>query len=230
MDYLPIMTLDPKPSPQARSDDTRRRLIDAALKLFGTYGYDAVTTRRLVREAGVNQVAIPYHFGGKEGLYIAVAEHIVARLGARLAPALEASGPEDALPEQKEAAIALLRDILLRMARQIVGAPESEHFARFVVREQMDPTPAFDVLYTGLFGRLFKIITRLFATALGHEEVTEPVAVRALSLVGQFIVFRIARTAAERALGWNDVGPREMALIEDVIDANLYAILKEARQ
>lgn len=223
------MMLHKKPSPQARSDETRRRLIDAALKLFGTYGYDAVTTRRLVREAGVNQVAIPYHFGGKEGLYIAVAEHIVERMAAQLTPVLDEIAQKGGLPEDRETAIVLLRDILHRMARQIVGSAEAEHFARFVVREQMDPTAAFDVLYDGLFGRVFGTITRLFATAMGQKEVDEAMGVRAFTLFGQFMVFRVARAAATRALGWDEVGAPQMALIEDAIDANLYAILSEGR-
>ena len=35
--------------------------------------------------------AITYHYGGKQGLYLAAARHIADRMGERLAPALAAS-------------------------------------------------------------------------------------------------------------------------------------------
>ena len=60
------------------SEATRRRLLDAALEAFGESGFDAVTTRDLAAKARVNQAAIPYHFGGKDGLYLAVVEDLVA--------------------------------------------------------------------------------------------------------------------------------------------------------
>ncbi|MDQ5888246.1 MAG: TetR/AcrR family transcriptional regulator, regulator of cefoperazone and chloramphenicol, partial [Pseudomonadota bacterium] len=56
-----------------RAEETRKRLIEAGIELFGRDGFDAVTTRQLAEVAGVNQAAIPYHFAGKEGVYQAVA-------------------------------------------------------------------------------------------------------------------------------------------------------------
>ena len=138
-----------------RSEATRARLIEAAVELFGTYGYDSVTTRRLAERAQVNQVAIPYHFGGKQGLYIAVAEHIVERVGGQASPvldALRAAGPE-ITPDQ---ARRMLREMLGRVGELIIGSPEAEFWARFIVREQMDPSPAFDVLYRGMFGVMLR--------------------------------------------------------------------------
>lgn len=68
--------------PELHSDDTRERLLAAGLALFGRHGYDGVTTRMLAAAARVNQSAIPYHFGGKEGVYRAVAEFIAAEMAA----------------------------------------------------------------------------------------------------------------------------------------------------
>jgi AcrR family transcriptional regulator len=40
-----------------------------------------VTTLQLATSAQVNQASIPYHFGGKEGVYLAIAEQIAASVG-----------------------------------------------------------------------------------------------------------------------------------------------------
>src|SRR6202007_3447404 len=53
-------------------------LLDAATEIFGTYNLEGATPRQLAERAGVNQDAIPYYFGGKEGLYLATIEHFFA--------------------------------------------------------------------------------------------------------------------------------------------------------
>jgi AcrR family transcriptional regulator len=63
---------------------TRNRLLAAGLELFGRDGFDAVTTRQIADAAGVNQAAIPYHFGGKEGVYRAVTDHIATVTAAQV--------------------------------------------------------------------------------------------------------------------------------------------------
>ena len=68
------------------ADGTRTQLIDAGLRLFAIHGYDGVTTRQLSRQAGANLAAIAYHFGGKQGLYRAVLEKLVADTEPRFGP------------------------------------------------------------------------------------------------------------------------------------------------
>ncbi|XJN84975.1 TetR family transcriptional regulator [Mesorhizobium terrae] len=67
----------PPPSP---ADMTQTALIHAALKLFGRQGYDGTSTREIAAAAKANIGSIAYHFGGKEGLRAAVADHIVATI------------------------------------------------------------------------------------------------------------------------------------------------------
>ena len=59
--------------------ETRQRLVEAALDIFGRLGFEGATTRQIANQAGTNLAAIKYHFGSKEALHIAVAEHIVAQ-------------------------------------------------------------------------------------------------------------------------------------------------------
>ena len=67
-------------SPRTRKGTaTRQRLLDTAVKLFASTGYDAVTMRAIAREAGVSTGLAYRYFDGKEAL--------VAELYARLAQA-----------------------------------------------------------------------------------------------------------------------------------------------
>jgi AcrR family transcriptional regulator len=54
---------------------TRRYVIDAALRAFGTRGYDGTSLDALAGELGVRKQTILYHFSSKEALLEAVIDH-----------------------------------------------------------------------------------------------------------------------------------------------------------
>ena len=53
---------------EARSVDTRERILDAAERLFMAHGYEGTSMRLITSEASVNLAAVNYHFGSKESL------------------------------------------------------------------------------------------------------------------------------------------------------------------
>ncbi len=60
------------PAPGERQRDaerSRRRILDAALAVFGAKGYAGARVAEIADRAGVNHQLISYYFGGKEGLY-----------------------------------------------------------------------------------------------------------------------------------------------------------------
>src|SRR6202453_2333777 len=62
-----------------KGDETRQRILDAALNAFGAASFKVVTTRQITQAAGVSLPTLQYYFGDKEGLYRACAEAIVER-------------------------------------------------------------------------------------------------------------------------------------------------------
>src|SRR5947207_3146927 len=79
----------PRASKQTRGEITKHRVIDAAIEAFGMEGFERTSTRALVERAGTNLVSIHYHFGSKEAVYRAAAEHIAASIRERSEPALQ---------------------------------------------------------------------------------------------------------------------------------------------
>src|ERR1700687_388750 len=93
-------------APGDRADATRDALVRVALDRFGAKGFEATSTREIANAAGVNLAAIGYHFGGKEGLRKACAEHVAAVIGQTIGPVLRDVGPLKPLrPEEAEALI-----------------------------------------------------------------------------------------------------------------------------
>jgi TetR/AcrR family transcriptional regulator len=63
------------PAPEERQVDgsrTRAALLEAALEEFAAKGYAGARVRDIAARAGVGKDLITYHFGSKEGLYLAV--------------------------------------------------------------------------------------------------------------------------------------------------------------
>ena len=70
----------PRPAKVTRvSKATREKIIKAASRAFARDGYEGASIRAIVAEAEVNQAAINYHFGSKEGLYRAVLQAALRR-------------------------------------------------------------------------------------------------------------------------------------------------------
>lgn len=55
-----------------KNSKTRKKIVDAACKLFSEYGLDSVSTRMIADEAGVHLGSIHYYFDDKEALYVEV--------------------------------------------------------------------------------------------------------------------------------------------------------------
>jgi AcrR family transcriptional regulator len=205
-----------------RGAETRAQLIEAALDVFGGQGFEGASTRQIARSANANLAAIVYHFGGKEGLHIAVAEHVATSIVAKLGPTL-ASVADPATTSTPHAAHAALTRLISAFADVMLGSEQAERWARFIVREQMQPTAAFDVIYRFLGGAV-TIASRLVATILAKPE-DEEMSLRVFTLMGQVLVFRVAQTLVLRRMGWRKIGERERTQIKQIVLANIGAIL-----
>jgi AcrR family transcriptional regulator len=200
------------------SAGARERLLAAAIDVFGRRGFAGSTTRMIASAAGVNLQSITYYFGGKQGLYLAAADHIAELIGARIGPTGRRAQARFARRGQVSAdeARELLADMLGAMAG-ILFSDEWMPVARFIVREQMDPTEAFDRLYAGVMEPQLEIARRVVGTITGEDPRTTRVRLRTLSLVGSIVFFRIAQAAALRQLGWTRTGPRELAAVRELV-------------
>ena len=221
---------EPSQTRRARRDrgaDTRAQLIEAALDTFGRFGYEGASTREIAKAAGANLAAIVYHFGGKEGLHVAVAEHIATSIAKKIGPTLASvAGPDSTATPA--AARTALHKLIGTFIEVILGSAEAERWARYIVREQMQPTAAFDVIYRFLGGAA-GTATRLVAAAL-QTEVSEETQIRAFTMMGQVLVFRVAQAVILRQTEWKAIGDNQRAIIKRVVLGQIDHILDAERK
>jgi len=207
-----------------KGEETRQRILDAALKAFGAASFKAVTTRQLAEASGVSLPTLQYYFGDKEGLYRACAEAIVERYrrhtAAAAAQAREALHA-DAAPET---ARAHLKALIRALAGFLIGSKEAQRWAQFVGRELRDPGPAFEILYDKLWRPGLEVTARLIARVLGTSETDPAARIRALLLISSLLAFQSGRSIALRTMHWSTIGPQELAMVLSSLDAQIDAI------
>ena len=192
------MTTGPSKGTQS---DTRTRLLRTSLSTFAHRDFEAVGVREIVDQAGANVAAISYHFGGKQGLYLATAEFLADTLYSELGPTF-ARIRSDAENADPSTAGRLLDEMIHRLVQRLILDPLSDDAAGFILREQHRPTDAFDILFEKLMLPIQQTYQLLVSRIIGDGTADERrLILTTHALMGQILAFRTARTTVLRRLG-----------------------------
>lgn len=198
----------------------REKLINAAIERFGKRGFDGVGTREIAAAADTPMSSITYHFGGKEGLYLAAAEHIFDHLKGMLgAEKLEMPGDE-AIPEQRMAAICTM----IRSAGQFMLSEQSAPFALFIGREQQDPSPEVRSLMQAKIMPMIAGLVRQVAMLRPDLSESEAKAVTVF-LFGMAITLRHSRASLGLLMERETFDAATRAMLLDQLESSVRAIL-----
>lgn len=200
---------------------TQTVLLETAIDQFGRLGFDGASTRGIAAAAGTTMSSITYHFGSKEGFYLAAAEHIGASIAAQVQPQMEAI--EADFPRDREAAVAAAQDLLEGMAMMMVD-PASEPWSRVMVREQFDPSEAFERIYDQAPGRICAVLRRLLTVAKPHYSEAERAAT-CVQLISQALILRAGRATVCRVMGVTELKGDALDTLLTTLRANIRAIL-----
>lgn len=214
------------PRPNTRSVQTREALLAAALEVFGRDGFHAASTRAISEAAGVNQALIAYHFGSKEGLYLAVFETITQTMNELIGPIhariqAEIDNLNGSTPQGRRACLEYL-DQMLGGAIAMFSQPSALGWTRMVMREQQDPGDAFEIFYGGIYRDMLDSFTGLMGKLTGQPPEAEATRIQALNVMGQLMMFMVGRATALRHLGWQEIGAAELGAVRREIRIGLY--------
>ena len=192
------------------------KLLEVAVREFGQKGLEGASTRGIAAAAGTAMSSITYHYGGKEGLYLAAADYIAQQMeGVAQFP--------DGVPETPDEARAALQTILARMIDKL-ASKQTTPWSLFIMREQMNPTEAFDRIYAGPMGRSMDLLVELVCIATERRDVgVSRVAV--VTLFGQVLAMRAARATCARLFERPVDSPELIAEVRARVAANTDAIL-----
>ncbi|MGO4502658.1 MULTISPECIES: CerR family C-terminal domain-containing protein [unclassified Dyella] len=203
----------------ARGDETRQRIIDAAVALFGEHGYAGASTRDIAAAAGVNAPALQYYFENKEGVYRACAQFIADDIRGRFEPAMrQAAGIL-----KGEASAAELIDAFLGIHEVVLDMVLTDSQASkrrlFMVREVAgdEPLVASQLLERRLKQPLNKLRLSLLARITGTTTRDPITRIRLLTLKGQILPFFHPPGACLDALGWKEIDATKGAMLKATV-------------
>jgi AcrR family transcriptional regulator len=162
------------------SDVTRRRILGAAERLFAAHGYDGTSIRAIVARAHVNQAAINYHFGGKDGLY-----REVLRDGFRALTEHQLAHAAETKAMSREQA---LEEFVRRQLWPLLSRDELSRHLRIFNWETVRPTAVFRKLLSEEAAPFVGLAVDLVRRFLPQAD-ERTLVVAAIWLIGQCSVF-----------------------------------------
>jgi AcrR family transcriptional regulator len=201
------------------SGETSRRLLEAALDLFGRQGFRATSVRQLADKAKVALPAIAYHFTDKAGLHRACAVHVIKRYRERMGPLMEELGDLTAVDSPEKANTALRR-ITLGLSTILMSRDAKEPWTVFMMREMQVGGPSYDLMLERLWLPGLNLIAGLISRTRERTEVLVEDKILALHLLSGLNWQGGARKVAEDFLG----GSLE-TIDEDIIAGQLALLI-----
>ncbi len=219
-----------RPAAHQRGEETRARILEAALELFASSGFEGASTRTIAEQAGVNLPAIQYYFGSKEGLYRAVVEQFsqqmqagVAPIGQRIRTELASGQPSrrkliDLLCDMLDVVIALILDD---------SVPDRESRQKFFARMEVEPNEVFDALQGEMIRHVSQPMCEIIGRLIDRPPDDEKVLLQSMTLIGQAKIF--CGWGTNRVLHWETIGEARIRAAQSVVRENVQAIFRSTR-
>ncbi|MEI7683528.1 MAG: CerR family C-terminal domain-containing protein [Planctomycetota bacterium] len=198
-------------------DDTRSRLLESAGQVFADKGFETATVREICRGAEVHNIAaINYYFGDKENLY---QQAVRVAFKGSVEPMEVPQWPEGTSPAVK------LRQFIRGFATELIGDQRKPWHFQLMSRELAQPTSGCVAFVRDFARPHFEALKSILREALPEDVSGERVNLTALSIIGQVIHHRCARTIIVQMVGDEEArGYTAERLAEHIADFSLAAV------
>ena len=215
------------PGRYPRGEETKQRIIAAAIEIFGRHGYAGTSTRDIATAAAVNTPALQYYFDGKLGLYKACVEQLTGLVSERIAPAVQQCQAVVDGGGTLDAIVAALGDVQCCLIDSFFADYEGSAIRRLLAWEDAEndggASDSFmkDRVGLPIFATFQTAIERVAATPMTRTEVE----MHALAMMGISIIFHFNQCRAIDMLDWT-LDDTLVATLKDVAKRQLrYAMI-----
>jgi AcrR family transcriptional regulator len=161
-----------------------------------------------MEQAGANLAAIPYHFGGKHGLYLAAAQEIADYARGRIDPIITRLADTARAPPMVR-----IDEALSDFIQLLVGGPEPKEWVTFFIRCEHDGDAAFRLIYDAAIAPFNQAFTAAVVALPGNDAADERLQMRIAILLTSIINLRTLQNMLLSALGWNALNPSRVELL-----------------
>lgn len=202
----------------ACGEGTRRRIIQAAIQLFGERGFEGTSTRDIAKLAEVNAPAVQYYFNNKSGLYQACAEHIAGICWARFAPVQAAAQAALDAGAAREVLMEALGGIQDAFADYLFASPDAQDRKLFIVQDQgaHGQSMLYDIMERDVRPQLDRVCLSLLGRMTGMDTQQPLALLRLMAIHGQLALFYLAQRGLSASLQWDSITPERLDLLKQL--------------
>lgn len=200
-----------------RGEETRQRIIDAAIEIFGELGFKTATTRIIAAAAGVNTPALRYYFDNKEGLYLACADSLANENYVFFQPLLERI-ENTAKNLNVDECKMLFCTFIDTMFDRITGSENTPAKQLFHARLQMGdgPEQAFTLMEEVIGNKIFQAGFQLIGRITQQPASAEITRLRTVSLIGQVAMTYAMQNTMLTQLKWAQFDDARLTMLKAI--------------
>lgn len=211
-------------NPEGTRPETRELLLATAERLFAEHGLDAVSMRRISREAGqLNTASIHYYFGSREALVEAVLERRMSTINARRLVLIEEMKADGRDRDLREVVASYVRPL----AAQVAGREGGNNYVRFLAQAYASADVEIGRVARGKWDQSLRQVTALARALL--PGLPEPVFRERMAVFFRHIVYALADRERDILAGRERAGRISFeAALENLIDMETAALAAPA--
>lgn len=200
-------------------NNSKQRILNAAVKLFAKKGYDGTSIRQISKEADTNICMISYFWGGKKELYNGIIENLIQKQTEFAASFIDFNISPEKLSKQEQ--INLLFNILDKFILFFYSENISKDLIAFLLKVQHENeqwavnSPAFIYL------------RKLIAAVFNKKETDRKIILRTVFILSQMNSPRILPAFSLSLLGQEDFIQDDIKIIKENVKLYINALLKE---
>jgi AcrR family transcriptional regulator len=208
---------DRKHLKNAKNDQTKERILDAAEALFALKGYHAVSVREITGVAKCNLAAVNYHFGNKQNLYMEVFRSRWLPRAVRIQKCFQ-----DSLNANS---VVTLSAVVQALAQAFLEGPLSEEernrHHQLISSELAKPTDAFNLVTEQAFRPLFKSLLQDLRSVLPDDIEEEQLALYIFSIFAMVLYFNFARPLITNLSGYEYDDGFKARLVDHIVELSI---------
>jgi AcrR family transcriptional regulator len=191
-------------------EDTRDKLLKAAIQVFSDHGYEGATVRAICHRAGVNLALVKYHYGDKLALYRAVV-HYAMDLDAQMV-LLNRSLKDNADP------VDALRQIVRGVLQRVTERREKSSLKlRLMLNEVVNPTTVLtseiEEAVRPMYDQFLAVVGRVLSLPVDHLKTR----LCSHSIIGQIEHYVNPRPTLSRLWPEMQMSPEQIEIIANHI-------------
>jgi TetR/AcrR family transcriptional regulator len=199
-----MATSTPTRTQGERADQTRARILEAAICAFSENGLAGARTEQIAEEAGVNKALLYYYFRSKEALYTAALEQVIDSVRAESLSVLETTA---------SAGERFVQIVLGNFDRSHSHPAMKSMMQQEMVRLHRGEENSMASMADKFFRPLWEMIDKLLEEGIGTGELirVDPAQMRYAAL-GANLLYYLSAPLIKLAMGTDPLEPRELEL------------------